>query len=408
MILSIGLIIFLGFIVGQLLNKIKIPGLVGMILVGMVIGPYALNLIDSSVLDISSQLRQIALVIILTRSGLNLDIASLKKVGRSAIMMCFIPATIEIAGVALASYYILGLTVFESLLLGCVLSAVSPAVVSPRMIKLIEKGYGEEKSIPKLVLAGSSVDDIYVIVLFYAFLGLVSNNSFDALAIAQIPSSIILGGLLGIGVGYLLSLSFKNFKTTTTVNVIIMLSTSFLMIGFENIISEWISISSLVGIIVAAMVVLFKNSKEAKKISDGYNKLWKVFEIILFVLVGASIDPSFALSNSGVAILVLLIGLLSRTVGVMLCLIKTNLNIKERVFVIVSYLPKATVQASIGGIALSAGLDCGSIVLTVAVLSIIITAPLGAFAIDNFSDKLLVKKEVDIPPVELVEASQQL
>ncbi|MFA6796962.1 MAG: cation:proton antiporter [Bacilli bacterium] len=405
MILSIGLIIIAGFLAGEVLSRIKIPGLVGMIAIGMIIGPYYLNLIDSSVLDISSQLRQIALVIILTRSGLNLDLSSLKKVGRSAVLMCFIPATFEIVGVAFASFYLIGLSIFESILLGCVLSAVSPAVVSPRMIKLIEQGYGETKSIPKLVLAGSSVDDIYVIVLFYAFLGLVSNNSFDSSAILQIPTSIILGGVLGLGVGFLLSTVINRFHPSTTVNVILMLGLSFLLIGLESAVSNWVSFSSLVSIIVSAMVVLFKNKDEARKISAGYNKLWKVFEIILFVLVGATIDLSFALSNSGVAIVVLILGLLARTIGVYICLLGTKLNLKEKLFVAVAYLPKATVQASIGGIALSAGLSCGSIILTVAVLSIIITAPLGAFAIDNFSDKLLSREE-GFKQENLIELSQ--
>jgi len=405
MILSIGLIIIAGFLAGEVLSRIKIPGLVGMIAIGMIIGPYYLNLIDSSVLDISSQLRQIALVIILTRSGLNLDLSSLKKVGRSAVLMCFIPATFEIVGVAFASFYLIGLSIFESILLGCVLSAVSPAVVSPRMIKLIEQGYGETKSIPKLVLAGSSVDDIYVIVLFYAFLGLVSNNSFDSSAILQIPTSIILGGVLGLGVGFLLSTVINRFHPSTIVNVILMLGLSFLLIGLESAVSNWVSFSSLVSIIVSAMVVLFKNRDEARKISAGYNKLWKVFEIILFVLVGATIDLSFALSNSGVAIVVLILGLLARTIGVYICLLGTKLNSKEKLFVALAYLPKATVQASIGGIALSAGLSCGSIILTVAVLSIIITAPLGAFAIDNFSDKLLSREE-GFKQENLIELSQ--
>ena len=406
MILSIGLILLLGFIVGELLNKIRIPGLVGMILVGLVIGPYCLNLIDSSILNISSQLRQIALVIILTRSGLNLDFASLKKVGRSAVLMCFVPATFEIIGVSIGAYYLLNLTIFESILLGCVLSAVSPAVVSPRMIKLIEQGYGKAKSIPKLVLAGSSMDDIYVIVLFYAFLGLVQSNSFDVVSIIQIPTSIILGVLLGTGVGYAFSLVIKNIHSTTTINIIVMLSLSFLMIGLESLLSQWISISSLVSIIVMAMIVLLKNKKEAKMISDGYNKLWKVFEIILFVLVGATIDLSFAASNSGVALLVLALGLSARTLGVLVCLIGTDLNIKERIFVIISYIPKATVQASIGGIALSMGLGAGSIILTVAVLSIIVTAPIGALSIDLFSDKLLSRDIDGDSDIELIKVEQ--
>ena len=389
MILSIGLILMLGFLIGWLLSKIKIPGLVGMIIIGIVIGPYCLSLIDDSILNISKELRQIALVIILTRSGLNLDIESLKKIGRPAILMSFIPATLEIIGVALISILLLKLNIFESLLLGSVLAAVSPAVVSPRMIKLIENRLGENHQVPKLILAGSSVDDIYVIVLFYLFLGLVENNVFNITSVLTIPLTITLGILLGILVGIILAtiLNKTNFKLA--INVLIVLSTSFLMIGLENILKEYISISSLLAIMVMGIVLLFKEPTKSKELSVGYNNLWLFFEIILFVLVGATVDFSYALNNSLKAILILLFGLTFRMLGVLLCLIKTNLNNKEKLFSIISYLPKATVQASIGGIALSMGLSCGTIVLTVSVIAILITAPLGALLIDKLSQKLL-------------------
>ncbi len=391
MILSFGIILLGGFIIGYLLNKIKIPGLVGMLLFGLFIGPYCLNLIDKSILNISSELRQIALVIILTRSGLNLDFKSLKKIGRPAILMCFIPATLEILGVAVASVFLLHLSIFESILLGSVLAAVSPAVVSPRMIELIEKGYGEEHNVPKLILAGSSVDDIYVVVLFYAFLGLVENNALDVKGICMIPVSILLGILLGILIGWVLSIVFKKLKTTLLTNVILTLSISFLCVGFENYLKQWVSISSLLSIMVMSMILLFKNEEQAKELSKGYNTLWKVFEILLFVLVGASINFTYALENGFIALAVLLIGLSFRCIGVFLSLLCTPLTWKERVFTMLAYLPKATVQASIGGIALSLGLSCGEIVLTVSVLSILITAPLGAVLIDNLKDKLLEK-----------------
>jgi NhaP-type Na+/H+ or K+/H+ antiporter len=394
MIFSIGLILILGFIIGWLLSKIKIPGLVGMIIVGLLIGPYCLGLIDEKILSISTELRQVALVIILTRSGLNLDIDSLKKIGRPAILMSFIPATLEIIGTTLISQLLLEITIFESILLGTILAAVSPAVVSPRMIKLIEERFGEKHQVPKLILAGSSVDDIYVIVLFYTFLGLVGNNAFDFVSITMIPVTIILGVLLGIIVGLILSYILKKTNFKTAINILIIISSSFLMIGLENMLKDYISISSLLGIMVIGIILLFRNKEQAKQLSDGYNNLWIFFEIILFVLVGATVDFSYAINNGLIAILILMIGLLFRTLGVLLCLIKTKLTFKERLFTILAYIPKATVQASIGGIALSLGLSCGSIILTVSVISILITAPIGAILIDNLSSKLLDRTDL--------------
>lgn len=394
MILSLGLILILGFIIGWLLSKIKIPGLVGMIIVGLLIGPYCLGLIDEKILSISTELRQVALVIILTRSGLNLDIDSLRKIGRPAILMSFIPATLEIIGTTLISQLLLEITIVESILLGTVLAAVSPAVVSPRMIKLIEERFGENHQVPKLILAGSSVDDIYVIVLFYTFLGLVGNNTFDFVSITMIPVTIILGVLLGIIVGLILSYILKKTNFKTAINILIIISSSFLMIGLENMLKDYISISSLLGIMVTGIVLLFRNKEKAKQLSDGYNNLWIFFEIILFVLVGATVDFSYAINNGLMAILILIIGLLFRTLGVLLCLIKTKLTFKERLFTILAYIPKATVQASIGGIALSLGLSCGSIILTVSVISILITAPIGAILIDNLSSKLLDRTDL--------------
>lgn len=389
MILSFGIILLLGFIIGFLLSKIKIPGLVGMIILGLIIGPYCLSIIDDKILTMSSELRQIALVIILTRSGLNLDIDALKKIGRPAILMSFIPATFEIIGVVLISQLLLEISITESILLGTVLAAVSPAVVSPRMIKLIDDKIGEKHEVPKLILASSSVDDIYVIVLFYAFLGLVENNTFNVTSIALIPVTIILGILFGIAMGFVLSLIIKKTKFNLTINVLIVLSTSFLMIGIENILKPYISISSLLGILVMGIIILFMTKDKAKDLSKGYNSLWLFFEIILFVLVGASVDFNYAINNSLIAIAILFIGLLFRMIGVLLFLIKTNLTLKERLFTMISYLPKATVQASIGGIALSLGLPCGGIILTVSVISILITAPLGAILIDTFGKILL-------------------
>jgi NhaP-type Na+/H+ or K+/H+ antiporter len=373
-----------------------------MIIVGLIIGPYALNLLDQSLLDISSYLRQIALVIILTRSGLNLDFSSLKKMGRPALLMSFVPASLEIIGVTLASYFFLGLTIFEGMLLGSVLAAVSPAVISPRMIHLIEKGYGKEREVPKLILAGASLDDIYVIVLFYGFLGLVETNTFNPLTLLEIPLSIGLGILLGLVVGFILSLILKHTKFTKTVNLIILLSVSLLLVGLEAILAPYVSASSLLGVIVLAMVILFTNKVKAKELASGYNTLWQIFEIILFVLVGASLDLSVALTNLGPGLLVLLIGLLFRTLGVILSISFTAYTFKEKVFIIIAYIPKATVQASIGAIALSRGLVAGSIILSMAVLSILVTAPLGAFLVDTFASKLLKKNEGENAVKEVV------
>ncbi len=395
--ISLSFVISIGFIGGYIFNKIKVPGLVGMILMGILISPYLFNAISPNLLNISSYLRQIALIIILTRSGLNLDFKSLKQIGRPAILMCFIPATFEIIGTMLASHFLLDLSWFEGILLGAALGAVSPAVTSPRMIKLIDEGYGEAHQVPKLILAGSSVDDIYVIVIFYAFLGLVKNNTFNGLSIAFVPLTILSGIVIGLLVGYCLALLIKKTKWKLWINIFLMLLLSFLLVYLENIIKPYFDFSSLLAIMVIGMMVLFLNPIKAKNISNGYNKLWKVFEIILFTLVGASVNLSYAFNNFLPSLMVLIIALLFRMLGVYLCLIKTKLDHKEKLFCIFAYLPKATVQASIGGIALSMGLDCGSIILTVCVLSILISAPLGAMLIDTTYKKLLSnpKKELN-------------
>jgi len=394
LVFNLGVILLLGFIAGLLLNKIKIPGLCGMILIGILIGPI-LNEMGVEFFQISdslsASLRQIALVIVLTRSGLNLDIKTLKRVGRPAILMCFLPATIEIITVGVLSYLLLDLTIFEGFLLGSVLAAVSPAVVSPRMIKISDSGYGINKGAPKLVLAGSSCDDVYVIVVFYAFLGIVEKGSMDALSIALVPVNIILGIVVGILIGLLLGFIIRKIPKTVEA-VIVMLAVSFTLIGLEELCKAYTKIDpqALLSILVMAIVVLYKAPDKALDLSNGYNMMWRVFEILLFVLVGASISfDTITLSNVLYGILILIIGLIMRSAGVYLCLIATDLNWRERLFAVISYLPKATVQASIGGIALSMGLSCGGVVLSVAVLSILITAPLGAILIDNLYKKLL-------------------
>lgn len=396
MILSLGLVIFLGVIGGFILEKIKIPKVVYYIILGLLLGPTIFALLDESLLNISSYLRQIALMIILTRSGLSLDIKKLKEIGRPAILLCFVPATFEISGITIFAPLLLDVTYFEAMLMGSVLGAVSPAIVVPRMIKIMNEKYGDKNHVPELVMAGSSVDDIYVIVLFYAFKGLVANNNFNALTLLNIPLSIILGIVLGIIVGILLYFLFKYIKIDNILKVAILFGASLLMIGIENILKEYVSISSLLGIMVVGMILAMKLKDDANKIQNSYNGMWFFFEILLFVLVGATIDLNYAFSIQGLySILLVFIGLAFRTLGTFLSVLGTKLTIKERIFVIISYLPKATVQASIGGIALMEGLSCGTAVLTLAIISILITAPLGAVLIDNLYKKLLKKDELN-------------
>ncbi len=390
--ISLGIILLGGFIIGFILDKIHIPGFIGMIILGLLLGPTILNIIDPTILSVSSQLRQLALVIILTRSGLNLDLRGLKKVGRSAILMCFLPATFEIVAVGISSHYLLNLSYFEGFLLGSVLAAVSPAVVSPRMIKLIEKGYNHN-NIPEIILAGSSADDTYTIILFYAFLGIVSNNNFNALGVGLIPLTILSGILVGIIFGVILVYIYKKTNFSLVINVLIFFTTSLILVGCEELLKKYFDISALLAVMVMGIIILYKLPNKAKELSKGYNNIWKFFEIILFVLVGAAVDFKYILDSGMMGLLVLLIGLIFRSIGVYLCLIKTKLNLKERMFSIFAYLPKATVQASIGGIALSNGLNCGNLILAIAVLAIVITAPLGGILIDFLGTKWLKKEE---------------
>lgn len=388
--LSLFIIFGGGILGGFLFEKMHLPKLVWYILLGILIGPSLLNIVDETLLSISSYLRQIALVIILTRSGLSLNINDLKKIGKPAILMCFLPACFEIVGITIFAPMFLGISYLEALLLGSVLAAVSPAVVAPRMIKLLEEGYGKEHHVPELILAGASCDDIFVIVLFYSFNNLLITSSFDAWGISQIPISIVSGVLLGIATGFLMLFIITYLKLTKTIQVIFMLALSFGMVALENILKPFFSVSSLLAIIVMALLVAAFKKEETKEIQKAYNGLWQGFEILLFALVGIATDARYAFSKEGAIILGLIfIALLFRSLGVFLCVIATKFTWKEKLFIIISYLPKATVQASIGGIALSEGLACGTLVLTAAVVSILITAPLGAILMDSLYKKLL-------------------
>ena len=391
--LSLFIIFACGILGGFIFEKIKLPKLVWYIILGILIGPSVFNIVDDTLINISSYLRQIALVIILTRSGLSLDINNLKKIGRPAILMCFVPACFEIIGITIFAPIFLGISYLEALLLGSVLAAVSPAVVVPRMIKLMDEGYGKDHNVPELIMAGASCDDIFVIVLFYSFKNLVATSSFDAWGITQIPLSIISGIALGILVGFLMVLTINKLKLNKIINVIFMLGLSFGMIALENTIKQYFSVSSLLAIIVMALIVNIFKKEEAKEIQKTYNSLWTGFEILLFTLVGIATNINYAFSKDGAILVgVVLIALIFRSIGVIICLIATSFSKKEKLFIIFSYLPKATVQASIGAIALSEGLTCGTVVLTGAVISILITAPLGAILMDRTYKKLLTNK----------------
>ena len=391
MLTSIAVILLLGLVTGWLFSKVKLPSLLGMILVGIILSPHCLNMIDESILMISGDLRQIALVIILTRAGLSLNISDLKKVGRPAVLMCFLPACVEMVGTILFAPVLLGVSVLEAAVIGSVIAAVSPAVIVPRMIKLIEEGYGQEKSIPQLILAGASVDDVFVIVVFTAFTTLAATGEISASNFLQIPVSIALGVLLGCAVGMILVSFFRKYHMRDSVKILIILSVSFLLLEIQNRLEGVIPVSGLLAIMSMGIIINQKYSVLAKRLSVKYNKLWLGAEIFLFVLVGVAVDLKYAMA-AGVAVIVLIVlALLFRMTGVAVSLIRTKLTKRERVFCMIAYTPKATVQAAIGTIPMTMGLECGSIVLTVAVMSILITAPFGAICVDNMYKKLLTK-----------------
>ena len=391
MLLSIALIMLAGMGFSLLCRKIKLPGLFGMVIVGILLGPYVLNLIDPSVLAISAQLRKIALIIILARAGLTLNISDLKKMGRPAILMCFLPATLEMIGTVLLAPKLLSISTMEAALLGAVIGAVSPAVIVPKMIRLIEEGYGTEKGIPQLILAGASADDVYVIVLFSTFTSLVQGGNVSVLRFVNIPVSVVLGILAGLLCGVFLAVMFMKWELTGTVKAIVFLCVCFLLSAAEDAISLPITFSSLIAVMFIGIAMQKKNGEDARILSGKFNELWKGAEVILFVLVGACVDISH-LANAGASVLLLLAGaLVFRMLGVWVCLLKTALSGREKLFCMLSYTPKATVQAAIGGIPLAMGLPCGDTILTVAVAAIMITAPLGAFAIDRTYQKFLIK-----------------
>ena len=392
MLLSTALIFLTGMAAGWLADKLRLPRLLGMLLTGIILGPYVLNMIDPSIQNISAELRKIALIIILTRAGLTLNINDLKKVGRPAILMCFVPAAFEMAGMIILAPLLFGISYLEAALMGTVLAAVSPAVIVPKMIKLIEDGYGTDKSIPQMILAGASVDDVFVIVMFTAFTGLMQGEKISVMSFVNVPFSIVLGIGAGLICGWLLSLFFEKVHIRDTAKVLIFLSVSFLLVTAEDSLKTPVTFSSLIAVMFIGVAMQKKREAVTKRLSVKFNKLWVGAEIMLFVLVGATVNIRYAVS-AGLMSVVLIFGVLCfRMLGVFVCLIKTNLNMKERFFCMAAYLPKATVQAAIGGVPLAMGFACGEMVLTVAVLAILITAPLGAFLIDISYKKCLSPK----------------
>lgn len=391
MLLSISLILIIGMSMGWICRKIRLPSLIGMLATGIILGPYVLDLLDDSILGISPELRKIALIIILTRAGLGLDISGLKKIGRPALLMCFLPASFELAGMILLAPKFMGLTVLEAGIMGAVLAAVSPAVVVPRMVKLMDEGYGVDEGIPQLILAGASVDDVYVVVLFSTFVGMMQGKSASIINFINIPVSIILGIIIGLLVGFVLAYLFKKVHIRDTSKVLIILSISLLLVVMEDELTTAITFSALIAIMFIGIGLQQKREVAAKRISVKYGKLWVAAEVFLFVLVGATVNVGY-LGKVGVKAIVVIMGaLVFRMIGVFVCLLGTSINRRERLFAMMAYTPKATVQAAIGGIPFALGFSCGETVLTVAVLAIVITAPLGAFAIDLSYKKLLAK-----------------
>lgn len=391
MLISIAIIFLTGMLLGWLSRKISLPSLVGMILTGIIIGPCMLGVIDKSLLAIAPDLRRIALVIIITRAGLSLDIGELKKAGRPALLMCFVPATFEIIGTVIFAPLLFDISHIEAALVGTVLAAVSPAVVVPRMIKLIDEGYGTDKQIPQIIVGGASADDVYVIVMFTAFLSLLSGNDLSAADLVQIPTSIIIGAAAGFAAGIILLYFFSKSHMRDSAKVIVIISVSFLFLGLEDISENYVKISGLIAIMALGMTIFARRRELAKRLSAKYNKLWIAAEIMLFVLVGSAVDINSILSYGLSALLLLVTAIIFRMTGVFVSLLGTKLNSREKLFCMLAYTPKATVQAAIGAIPLTMGLECGGLVLAAAVLAILITAPFGAFMIDKTYKKWLVK-----------------
>lgn len=398
MLTSLSFIFLVGLAMAAICQRIRLPRIIGMLLTGIVLGPYVLDLLDPSILSISSELRQMALIIILVKAGLSLNLADLKKVGRPAVMLSCVPASFELLGYVLFAPMILGVNRIEAAVMGAVLAAVSPAVVVPRMVKLMESGYGTKKSIPQMILAGASCDDIFVIVLFSTFSGMAQGGSARVMDFVNIPISIVSGILLGAVAGWLLSLFFetayaKEHYVRNSMKVIIVLGVSFLLMSVENWVKPYISVSGLLAVVSMACVLKLRSIKAVSaRLSEKFGKLWLAAEVLLFVLVGAAVDIRYTMGAGLAAVFMIFTALIFRTIGVLICLAGTVMYWKERLFCVIAYLPKATVQAAIGSVPMAMGLPCGQIVLSVAVMAILITALLGALGMDSTFEKLLEKE----------------
>lgn len=393
MLTSLGLVLLLGMALGALAKRLNLPSLVGMLIAGMILGPYALDLLSDSLLNISADLRQLALIIILTRAGLSLDVEALKRVGRPAVLMCFVPACFEILGMTLLAPALLGVSTLDAAIMGAVVGAVSPAVIVPRMIRLSEEDWGVDRGIPQLILAGASVDDVFVIVMFTAFTGLASGGTgLTVGAVLGVPASILTGVAAGLLLGCLLAQWFRRVHMRDSVKVVILLSLAFLLVAAEDALEGIFPFSGLLAVMGAGVGLQKWRTVVAQRLSLKFSKLWVAAEVALFVLVGAAVDLRYALSAGVMAILAVLGALCFRAVGVLLCVSGAHFSGKEKLFCVLGYLPKATVQAAIGGVPLAMGLGCGQIVLTVAVIAILVTAPLGALAIDRSYSKLLTQR----------------
>ena len=402
MLVSFGLIIIFGLIFGFFCKKSKIPALIGMLFTGIILGPNVLNLIDSKTLNISSELRQIALIVILIKAGLSLDISDLKRIGKSAILLSFLPASFEILAYFIFARIFFKIRSVDALLMGSVLAAVSPAVVVPRMVKLIEEKRGVEKSIPQMILAGASCDDIFVLVLFSSFLSMAKGEDVSLVSLVNVPISIILGIIVGAIIGYILYIVFEFFykkgdMIRNSTKLIIILAISFLLVAMENILKDKIAFSSLLAVIAMSCVFKIKANYEVSlRLSEKFGKLWIFAEVLLFVLVGAEVNILYITKLGFTSIVMIFLALIIRSLGTLLSISTSNLNKKEKLFTVFSYMPKATVQAAIGAVPLANGLSSGEIILSMAVLGILITAPIGAIFIDNFNQKLLDWKNISI------------
>ena len=399
MLTSLALIFLVGLCMAAICQKLKLPRIIGMLVTGMVLGPYVLDFLDSSILSISAELRKMALIIILLKAGLSLNLNDLKKVGRPAILLAFVPASFEIVGYVLFAPIFLEISRIDAAVMGTVLAAVSPAVVVPRMVQLMEEKYGTKQSIPQMIMAGASCDDIFVIVLFTTFLGMAQGVKVSLLRFVNVPVSIFLGILLGAVIGYVLYRFFEtaykhqNYVRNST-KVILVLGVSFLLTAVEGWLDGKVAVSGLLAVVSMACVLKAKCIPAvSKRLSEKFGKLWIAEEVILFVLVGAAVDLRYTAAAGGFAVLVIFLSLIFRMAGVFVCVLGTGLSWKERLFCAISYLPKATVQAAIGSVPLTAGLGCGKMILSVAVLAILITAPLGALGMDLTYKKLLAREE---------------